>query len=225
MSGKSIVRAYDNAQLFYDYCWGTRKNMGINYGYWTPTTKNISEAIHNLHQLILDGLHLDNHSILLDAGCGVGGLCLKASQSFECQTIGINLSSHQIDICKKNSLQHPSIFSPRWIVGDYLDIPLNEASISDMVAVESLFHASEKERFSQEAYRLLMNNGQLVIADYFLSPQSGAFTVDDWNTLHKWWQGYEAAPLITMADYQIILETEGFVIEKVLDIRRSVVKS
>jgi len=154
-----VAKAYDRAQFLYDIIWKTSSNMGVNYGYWTPSTKNLSEAIQNLNHYILDKANLTNGNTLLDAGCGVGGMLIDAAKRLHVKGIGVNISDAQLKRCATNAKKHQVTDQVTFLKASYEEMPIEDASVDAVIAIESLFHAPAKSKFLSEAHRVLGNGG------------------------------------------------------------------
>lgn len=205
---RTIAEAYNQSLPFYNLFWGTYQNMGINYGYWTSTTKNLSEAIQSLNQFIFEKLSLEAGEILLDAGCGVGGTLIAAAKKYKTKGIGLNISSKQLAQCEKNASKHQVQSVLQFINATYESIPIEVGTVDKVVAIESLFHASNKSLFLSEAHRVLKSGGKLIVADYFLSKSD--YKESEQQVLNRWWKGYQSAPLLTIEVFVEILEKQGF---------------
>ncbi len=61
----------------------------------------------NLQQLVLDAIQKNNNGlndVIIDAGCGTGGLLLFLKDKKYSNVMGFDLSLHGVDICKTRSL-------------------------------------------------------------------------------------------------------------------------
>jgi ubiquinone/menaquinone biosynthesis C-methylase UbiE len=116
------------------------------------------------NQLICDHVTLKNNESVLDAACGNGRLLRMLSQKARIDAYGIDISEEMI-AAAKNSYKD-AVFNVR--PADSTGFPEDKF---DLVTVCCAFHHfSKPDAFMREAYRILRENGKLVIADPSPSP-------------------------------------------------------
>jgi len=127
-----------------------------------------SAQMQNQNQLIkhiLELMQLPKNSLLLDAGCGVGGPAIKFSKLGNLKVEGITISAKQTatanELISKNKV--------KIIEGDFHNLSnYYEKNYFDaIVFLESLVHSSNPKKVLEEAKKVLKKNGLIYIKDLF----------------------------------------------------------
>lgn len=163
MDKKKIIKKYTklmDSAIIRDY-YG--KSGFLNVGYWKK--QNISQAQAS-EELVSEILAPVNYtpSKILDVACGMGATTNYIHNRYpNAEITGINISPHQVDICKA-----------RWDKLSFIE--MNAANLKfedntfDLVAsVEAAVHFDSRKKFFKEAYRVLQENGKLVLSDLTFS--------------------------------------------------------
>ncbi len=109
---------------------------------------------------------LDESSVLLDLGCGIGRNALYTAEHYGCRSIGYDFSRTAIDEAKKeNTLRNLTVqvaFEVRSI-GEVL--PLADASIDVILDVTAshLLNPDERNIYLQEVFRVLKPGGYFFV--------------------------------------------------------------
>jgi SAM-dependent methyltransferase len=134
-----------------------------NYGYWDDDTPNPAAASENLVEKLL-ALAPDRIGTILDVACGKGGTTTCLLKHFRPQQVtAINISQKQLATARQ---RNPGV-DFRLMNAVELDFP--DASFDTMICVEAAFHFYTRERFFQEAYRVLKPGGYLVLSDALMT--------------------------------------------------------
>jgi len=96
----------------------------------------------------------------LDVGCGTGQLCRLLAERFDHVT-GVDLSEGQLNIAR-------SFPSPRceYVLGDFLDMPLERNSFACIVSAAAAHHMPFGE-FLHKCREALMPGGALIVLDLY----------------------------------------------------------
>lgn len=170
------------------------KTLAIHSGYFEKGIKTHEEAIINKNKVIEKLLNLEKlgkkKSIILDAGCGVGGTCIFLAKNYShIKFLGLNVSPIQIKLAPKFAKQSQVSSNTDFILGDFLEIGLKDKSIDGIFAIESITRANDIKRFLVEASRILKLNGKIVIDDAFIFKKpSNYFTKLVYNAYCKTWK-------------------------------------
>lgn len=131
----------------------------FNFGYWQDSTANQRQASENLVEKLLERLPAKTGRII-DVACGVGGTTRYLLKYYKpLDVIGTNISAGQLQTARRNAPDCD------FILMDSARLAFQEASADSIICVEAAFHFSTRERFLQEAYRVLKSGGYLVLSD------------------------------------------------------------
>jgi tocopherol O-methyltransferase len=162
-----IQKYYTVAQPYYRFLWH-RDSLGLHYGFWEDGVKNKTEAITKENEVLADLAGIKQGDLVLDAGCGIGGSGIWLAKERGTNVVGLNIVDRQLirgrDLVEERDLEQKIDF----IKGDYQNLPFKTSSFDVFWAVESVEHATNLERFTGEAFRVLKPGGKIIIAATFL---------------------------------------------------------
>lgn len=143
----------------------TEQGLYLNLGYWQQAT-NIDEASEHLARLVAGAARMGPGDRVLDCGFGFGDQdILWARSSRPDHIAGLNITPSQVALARRRVAEMG--------LGDRIDlregsataIPFGAACFDVVVALECAFHFHTRERFFEEAWRVLRPGGRLVTAD------------------------------------------------------------
>lgn len=198
-----ITRYYDDSMYhdrLYDY-FGF--SDFFNYGYWDDNTLDQKRACENLVDKLLSFIPAKDGNIL-DVACGKGEVAHYLQKYFEPQNItGINLSQKQLATCREK------VPGGTFLCMDAAKLNFKNELFNKIICVEAVFHFHTREKFLQEAYRVLKPQGYLVLTDILLS---------DWGKQHRiWWFDEENAALNDLKAYSELYQRIGYQGVEILD--------
>ena len=146
--------------------------LHVHWGYWEnpPTADGSAQdfalAAENLTRRVCDAGGAGDGQKILDCGCGFGGTIASLSDRFEnLQLVGLNIDPRQLARAKEQV--HPQNHNQiEFIEGDACQLPFADSSFNLVLAVECIFHFPSRQRFFQEAWRVLKPEGKLAICDF-----------------------------------------------------------
>lgn len=161
----------------------TMKAFGrhVHWGYWENpgnadgSSDDFAAAAENLCQRVCDAA-LSKNTVshnpdgqplrILDAGCGFGGTIASLNDRFErLNCVGLNIDERQL-IRARDQVKPRAQNQIEFVEGDACQMPFPDASFDMVLAVECIFHFPSRERFFQEAKRVLKPGGILGICDF-----------------------------------------------------------
>jgi len=143
----------------------TEQGLYLNLGYWHRAA-TMDEASEALAQLVARAARMGRGDRVLDCGFGFGDQDILWARSFHPHRIvGLNITRSQVVLARQRVAE--AGFADRIDLreGSATAIPFDPASFDLVVAVECAFHFRTRERFFQEAWRVLRPGGRLVTAD------------------------------------------------------------
>lgn len=133
--------------------------------------------------------HDRHEKLLLDLGCGIGGLGIWLATEFKCRLVGIDFSSVAISRAQSTLPKELRAERRRFKVADFTASGLNDESVTAAISLDALYLASDPVAALVEAGRVLMPGGLLLFTAYVkLSQQEYPGTSElklDWRPLLK----------------------------------------
>jgi ubiquinone/menaquinone biosynthesis C-methylase UbiE len=135
----------------------------FNYGYWDENTPDQKTACENLVEKLLSFLPTKMGTIL-DVACGKGATAHYLLKYYKPQDItGINISQKQLATCRAK------IPEATFLLMDAAHLEFEDNCFENIMCLEAVFHFHTREKFLQEAYRVLKPRGSLVLTDILLT--------------------------------------------------------
>jgi ubiquinone/menaquinone biosynthesis C-methylase UbiE len=164
--------------------------------------------------VIVNWLKRLNRGFLLDTGCGRGQYVIYANV-LGFKSVGVDISSRSIKIAMKNCKK----YGGKVLIADVRNLPFKEGIFDVVISGGVVEHFKESQQALCEAYRVLKENGVLLInvphrmSVYILNKKLQ-------QILGVWRVGYER--FFTISTFQKMLHKCGF---KIKEIKRTQIQA
>jgi ubiquinone/menaquinone biosynthesis C-methylase UbiE len=150
--------------------WRTQRTLYLNLGYW-ETARDLEEACQAMAALLADTVEMGHRDRVLDVGFGFADQNIFWAEAYQpAAIIGLNITPLQVEIARKRVADRQLAHRIDLRRGSATQMPLEAESVEVVTALECAFHFHTRERFFQEAYRVLCPGGRLVTADILPMP-------------------------------------------------------
>jgi len=131
----------------------------LNVGYWKGIANSLEMAQLNLLETLL-GFFANTQGTVLDVGCGKGATAKYLTKYFQPGSItGINISEPQLKTCR--------IIAPNcnFRLMNATNLEFADSSLDNILCIEAAQHFLTRQKFFEEAYRVLKVDGRLAMLD------------------------------------------------------------
>ncbi|WP_419759712.1 class I SAM-dependent methyltransferase [Acidisoma sp.] len=205
----AVAAHYDELDVFYREIWGDH----LHHGYWTTGRETPAEAAEALVDLLADRLDLRPGLAVVDIGCGYGETARRLAASRGVDVTGLTVSAAQAGYAASKPAAGGRV---KVLVRDWLANGLPDDGFDRAYAIESSEHMPDKQRFFNEAFRVLRPGG--IFGVYVWLSRSAP---RGWEVRHLLEPICREGRLPGMgdeADYRAMAEAAGFRVELVSDI-------
>ncbi|HET8659336.1 MAG TPA: methyltransferase domain-containing protein [Micromonosporaceae bacterium] len=138
----------------------------VNFGYWEPGCDDQDKASEALAEVLGEAAGITAGDRVLDVGFGY------AEQDFHwlrtrgpAQIVGINITPSQVQVARERAAALGLADRLDLQVGSATALPFEDGSFDKVVALESAVHFDTRQRFFEEAFRVLRPGGVLATTD------------------------------------------------------------
>ncbi len=182
----------------------------MNWGLWSNTTQELDDAALALILQLGQLAELGPNTKLLDVGFGFGDQlidwCTHANLG---SAEGLNICPEQTAIARERLVKAGLADRVHVQVGDAIALPFADASFDAVTAVECAFHFHNRQRFFQQAKRVLKDGGRLVLADFIGIDQPGRRQRFAQTVASNAW-GFAPGSFCSQDEYCAMLKSAGF---------------
>ncbi len=211
-SVEKIAAHYNTFYGIYRELWGEH----LHHGFWQTGRETVEEATVNLlHEVVKRGQITSGMSIC-DVGSGYGATARWLAEHCQAKVTGLTISEKQYRFSVAQG-------GARFILRDFLENTLPANAFDRVLSIESSEHMIDKEKFFQEANRLLKPGGKLLICAWLSSEDPSQWQID--HLLEPICSEGHLPSLGSMEDYRRLAEDAGFSRIDAVDISQNVQKT
>lgn len=153
----------------------------------------------------------DKDTLVLDAGCGIGGPCRMLAAKYDCKVTGLDLTEEFIRTAKLLSNETGLKDLTNFVQGNALNLPFKDESFDVVWTQHAQMNIEDKPRFYSELKRVLKKDGRFIYYDIFSKNE---------EPLHfpvPWAMDQSLSYLITVNELHHLLTSSGFTKVKTKD--------
>jgi len=185
------------------------KPLWLNLGYW-KTARTYPEAAMAMATLLGDAAQLGPNDELLDLGFGFAEQDFFWIEKYGVKRItGLNITPLHVERANQRVRERKLESRMDLKLGSATEIPFSEASFDKVTALESAFHFDTREKFFDEAFRVLRPGGRIATADGGPAPGQGPLTFANRFVMKRW--SVPEANMYDRDEYCKKLAAHGFV--------------
>lgn len=207
---QSVESYYERTHRWMGMSWPVadlHHGMHANHG---PARQSLPEMTKNTNRVIAQLLHPKEDTLILDAGCGLGGSALFIAREMRARVHGITNSPAQIAIAQRNAEKMGLRDRVQFSYGDMTETPFASESFDGAYALESMCHLTDRSKFTKEMARVLRPDGMLVIADTLWYGNPSLISQKNMDLYEELRTGWVIPPLPTPAELATELQEAGF---------------
>jgi tocopherol O-methyltransferase len=155
---EAVADHYNELDTFYRDVWGEH----VHHGYWATGREADESAADALVDLLAERLGLVAGEQVCDIGCGYGAAARRLAERHGVDIAGVTVSAAQARVAADRlQTQPPSRGRVTVTLQDWMTNSCDNASFARAYAIESSEHMVDKQRFFDEAARVLRPDGTL----------------------------------------------------------------
>lgn len=155
----SVAGHYDELDPFYRELWGEH----LHHGLWNTGREPPEEAALNLVDHVGEAAGLEGGEVVCDLGCGYGAPAAVLHDRYGADVTGVTVSRAQHAVATRRAAGGEGL---RFLLRDWRDNGLPEASFDAVVAIESTEHLEDRPGAFAEVARVLRPGGRFVLCTW-----------------------------------------------------------
>jgi len=159
-----VNKYYDLATDFYEFGWGSSFHFAPRHK-WESLESSIER-----HELWLSNrLGLTEDSKAIDIGCGVGGPLRNIAKFSGAKIVGLNNNEYQVSRARRIAEQSGLVGQASYLKGDFMNIPLPEATFDAAYAIEATCHAPDRVGVYSQIFKILKPGGKFASYEWAMT--------------------------------------------------------
>jgi len=205
----AVAAHYDELDAFYREIWGEH----VHHGFWATGDETVEQAVEALADLLAGRLELSAGQEICDIGCGYGATARYLAERFGVSVTGFSVSAAQVARAKMIA---PAAGAVAFEVRDWLANGVAEKKFDRAYSVESSEHMPDKQKFFDEAYRVLKPGGVFAICAWLAADAPRPWEIR--HLLEPICREGRLPGMGTEAEYRAMAAAAGFEVGAVEDI-------
>lgn len=203
---EQVARYYERMTESYLMYGGSA--LGWHFGLWDDLPGSCEDPIIRSNQILTEGCDLHPGQLVLDAGCGVGGLAFYLAQTFGVKVIGITVCQLHVDMATQFARERGLRNKVEFRLLDFMNLDFKDESFDFIFNQDTFCHAVNKEDYLKSVYKVLKPGGRWQTVDFFKNNQP---LTEEQEVYHREMQcGWKIAPLSSWQDIQYALLEIGY---------------
>jgi len=195
----------------------------LHYGYFDPPELDLKDATDKLIDRLASLSSIDANTSILDVGCGIGNPAFYLHRRFGCRITGITTSTRGVEIARERCKKEGYSEGVEFHVADALSNGFPDDTFDLAWIMESSHLMRDKERLFKETFRVLKNEGHLLLCDLILVKEFGIEEIFRYRKeLAILESSFGKAKMETLEYYERQLSAQGFQDVEVVDISAEV---
>lgn len=200
---QDIIKYYLSNEFAYRL-WGPN----MHFGYWEKGIKTQRQASLRFNQEVAKTVGIRAGDRVLDAGCGVGGCSIYLAKTFGCRVTGITITPRQVKLAQTRAAKEGVSHLTEFYEMDYENTEFADHQFDVVWGLESICYAKSKKDFIKEAFRVLKDDGKIVVADGFASKEN--YYGEEQRLMQRWLDGWRVNFLNTPSQFKEFAQQTGF---------------
>jgi sterol 24-C-methyltransferase len=196
---------YDLVTDFYEFGWGHSFHFAPR-----RRKEKFKESLIRHENFLGEVLDLKSGMHILDVGCGVGGPLRQIASETGANIVGINNNAYQLAKAEKYVRKEGLGRQCTFLKSDFMNIPLQNASVDGIYAIEATCHAPDKTALFRELFRLLKPGAAFAGYEWCLTGKYEPDNADHRRIKKEIEEGDSLPDIATMPDVIDALENAGF---------------
>jgi cyclopropane fatty-acyl-phospholipid synthase-like methyltransferase len=193
--------------------------LAIHFGLDDGSGSSLQESFLKTNQYLADRAGIGPGTVVLDAGCGVGGSSIWLARERGARVTGITLVPHQVERARRHAAERGTgEGTVAFELGDFMTTRFPEGSFDVVWNLESFCYAHDARAYLEHVKWLLRDGGRFACLDVFAG-NTGA------EELQAISDGCAMGELHTPAALFQLLSRAGFVDIEMTDLSKQVSRS